>query len=111
MIELEMYLTEENDLEWHRIVCKVCDKVIAPYHGNHNIFWGSRCMDTGMFVCFACKKQYYLNKHAGLYGNEHRHKYSEMPVPVPRKKPYKPPLLYQPEPPINPNQPLQYQLF
>jgi len=82
---MEKYVRIENNQEYHHSICEHCRKQVYPSHKNPYLFFGFLCMDTKMFISNDCKEDYYLKKNKGDYGNEHRYKYSEMPVPVPWK--------------------------
>jgi hypothetical protein len=82
---MKKYFKAENGQEFHKAICDHCSKQVYPSHKNPHLFFGFLCMDTKMFVSNDCKNDYYLKKNKGEYGNEHRHKYSEMPIQVPWK--------------------------
>jgi hypothetical protein len=69
--------------ESQTITCDFCKKQTGTHPSNSNLFNGFRCSDTGMFIASDCRKKYYQEKNRGLYGTQHMHKISEIPVPVP----------------------------
>lgn len=100
----EIYNNTIGSEERYHVICNVCDRCVYPDHDRINHFRGFQCLDTGFFVCKDCKQIYYHNKNSGVYGQQNKHKYSEVPVVVPWIK--VPVFIYEP---ILFNN--QYQLF
>lgn len=83
---MKIYKNYEKGSERHHGICDHCGSMIFPSHRNPYVFFGFLCQDTGMFIYNDCRKDFYTKKNQGIYGKEHAHKYSEMPVPVPWEK-------------------------
>jgi hypothetical protein len=83
---MKKFIKAENGQEYHHAICDHCGKYVYPSNKNVYIFFGFMCADTRMFVSNNCKEDFYKNKHQGVYGIEHKNKYSETPVIVPWKK-------------------------
>lgn len=107
---MKTYLKIEDNQEYHSAICDHCGKQTFPSHKNPHLFFGFLCGDTKMFINNDCKEDYYVKKNNGYYGNEHRHKYSEMPVQVEWKNEPKFAPLYQ-EIIFDPRTPSQLLLF
>lgn len=83
---MEMYKTYERGEERHHAICDHCGKTVYPSAKNIYLWHGFECMDTGMFVSFDCRQDFYAKKNAGEYGVLHAGKYMERPVSVPWEK-------------------------
>jgi hypothetical protein len=84
-LKMKMHVIEKDGQEYHHAVCDHCSKLFYPSHKNPYIFFGFMCLDTKMFISNDCKEDYYLKKNRGDYGNQHRFKFTEMPIQVPWK--------------------------
>lgn len=62
--------------------CIICNRHPKPSANNPNLYNGFRCQDTGHFVHWNCREEFYRKKHGGEFGAQHAHKYSEVPVVI-----------------------------
>jgi|GEM_PF-2304191 len=64
------------------MTCAICNKYLEQSKVNDVLYNGFQCKDTGLFVHWTCRRDFYHNKNYGLYGTQHIHKYAEFPVPI-----------------------------
>lgn len=62
--------------------CSICENPFKANPSNPNLIDGFLCKDTGMHVHILCKGFYYKQKNAGQFGDQHKNKYSEVPVSI-----------------------------
>ncbi len=63
------------------MTCTICNQELIQSNINKHLHNGFQCKDTGLFIHWKCRKEFYRNKNTGVYGTQHIHKYTEFPVP------------------------------